>query len=668
MAHRWNAGVIVAFVCSVITYSPSAVYGDDRDDIRRWIESPFDLNGDGVIDAVDFFLLAARFGPAATPTPPPVPTATPTPTPDATELALPPVGQIQSLEVEDVTTTFVLDFPKGDEAYLVVVRNEDDSGSSTEVAIEWSGNSFAFGKPDAQVRVPEGEIVLEREPAPEIGEKIWPPEIRTVSSVGKSPESIERIALEVGEQRSFDLYGGSVVEATLRYLGTNAAVYVDDDNWMQGEAAVDQDFVDEHGQFFDTTTYPELTSVFGEPGDVNRDDHVAILFTEHATEGGAGGVAFFFGGDLFQRNRLDPRFPTNSMEILYVAPPNTPDTTFRPDQVAAIIGHELQHLINFYYHSLVHGGGDGTHDEERWLDEGLAHLAQDYVGSELYSNRGFVERYLESSDFVGILVDSFVPNVNQRGGAYLLCRYIADRFGDEVLNKLADTGKQGITNIEAATGIPFEELTRDWSRAVFLSDLSINDDPILNYTHFASLGHLPGRWWSKPHFADHNFPDIFFFGSLYYGTIPRAGFSYTVFRNSAAGAEELHVLHLSGPRPAVDVIRLPNNFLYPGFIDVEAWQGLILDQAYPDIWPAGEERVFSGRSADGEPFTSLQYFVCRSPCNTIFSSWIQDATIDGDRFEFTIRFDEDDVGPWDIGVFPNGSNLRNRVEVTVVAP
>lgn len=661
----WMARVSLFASLLTLLFTPPA-HGDDPTDVRRWIDEPFDLNGDGRVDAIDVFLLGARFGPSATPTVTPTATPTVTPTPNATELSLPPIGEIQALDVQETTTTIELDFPTGHEAYLIILHNNDFEQSYTDVSIEWAENSWVMNQVndrDAAV-----EEVLHKGEASLALERVHPPEFRTFPSKVDSSEAVESVAIQIGDRKIFDLYGGAVVDATLRYVGTHAAIYVDDENWMQSAAAVDQSFVDSQGELFDTVTFPTLTSIFGEASDVNGDGHIAILFTVQATTGGQGGVAFFSGGDLFKRKELDPRFPTNTMEVLYVAPPNTPNTTVGLDDIPTTIGHEFQHLINFYYHSLVYGGRDGTHDEEQWLNEGLSHLAQDYVGTERFSNRSRAELYLEASDSTGLLVDGYVPNNTQRGGAYLLCRYIADRFGDGILEELSKTGKQGIENIEAATGMPFADLTRDWVRAVFLSDMALSEEPDYNYRYFQSQGYLPGRWWGKPGIIDLDLTTIFFYGSLYSGDLPPGGFAYTILRNSEAGSEEVSVIRWQGPSPAIDVVRLPNDFLYAGYVGEDAWDGLILDQAYSEVWPAGEERVFSGRSADGQPFDSFEYYTCESPCNSIYSSWILDADIDADRFEFRIAYDQTQLGEWVIGVYPNGSRIRNRVEFFVVDP
>lgn len=646
----------------------SAVFGDGRDVVRRWIESPYDINGDGVANALDFLVLIEYYQQTPTPTPS-LPTATPTrsptATPNPTELNLPVVGSIQEIPISDVTTTIPLAFPSGDEAYLILVRNENVDAGNSEYSVEWPGNSW-FGK-QAKER-DECETIEEIE-FHEIERVATPPDIVTYPDRYEPGAEALPQAIVVGDKKSFALYGGATVIATLRFVGTHAAIYVDDTNWMQEPTNVDQTFVNEQGAIFDSVTYPTLTSVFAVPGDVNKDGHIAILFTTAVTTSSPeGGIGFFFGGDLFTRKELAPQFPTNTMEILYIAPPNTPDRNVVPEAIPSTVGHELQHLINFYYHSLVHGRRDGTHDEERWLDEGLSHLAEDYLGVELYPNRYQANQYLKATAAVGMIVDAYVPDNTQRGGAYLFCRYLADRFGDGVLKKLADTGKQGIANVEAATGKKMKELGRDWSRAVFFSDTGIIDNTLYNYKFFASKNYLPGRWWGKPAFSDHDLSKIFYFGALNYGFLPGLGYSYTIIRKSEGGSDFLWVFHWSGPKPAVDLIRLPNDFLYTGYIDTEAWNGLILDQAYPELWTAGEERVFAGRSADGQPFTKFEYFVCPSPCSSISTNQIKLAQIDGNRFEFRVKFEASQIGQWTIGVFPNGSRLRNRVEFYVVAP
>ena len=145
----------------------------------------------------------------------------------------------------------------------MIVRNDSLDSEYSEIAVEDPERSFSNLPNNIQ----------------DWNQTTTFPEIITYPNKTR-PVSIQSEATiqAIGDRRTFDIYGGSTVTATLRYQGAHAAVYVDNHIWMQGDAQIDLEFVDEQGGFFDETTFPNITSVFGAPGDVNGDGRIAILF------------------------------------------------------------------------------------------------------------------------------------------------------------------------------------------------------------------------------------------------------------------------------------------------------------------------------------------------------------------------------------------------------
>lgn len=642
----------VLSVLIILNCFKSYVFANGKLDVIQWLETPTDLNADGIINAMDVFIAASQFNTGVD--------LFPQPTPDPRQEHLPNVGEIKEQQIQN-GSILTLDYPTGNEAYLVLIRNESFSNSSI-IAIEDNSqltNPIAF-KPEAKLQSNDAHIhqngfcVI-----PTI--KTYPNEQRVL------PKRFQQ--LNVGQQRSFDLFGGVTVNATLQYVGTHAAIYVDDTIWMQGDLAIDQELVDREGLFFDETTYPVITSVFGTPGDVNNDGHIGILLSPSATE--PGGSGFFFGGDLFSRRELDPSFPTNEMELLYVAPPNTNDT-IDEDDIAPIIAHELQHLINFYFHSLVFGGRNGQNDEERWLDEGLSHLAEDFVAPGI-ANQNRRRQYLEQTDVQGIFIDNTFPNGTQRGGDYLFCRYLTDRFGEGIISKLVQTDKMGFDNISSAAGVSIEAIHRDWSRALFLSDLNINEDPVLNYSFFTENSNADGRDWGRPNFFDLDLSNLQFFGPLYFSPIAPGGFGYLVLRGSGGTSHDIRVTLDGGVLPAIDLIRLPDQFVFPDFFPVDAWvsdelDSVLLDEPLRDVFVVGEPRMITGRSDNGEPLTRIRAVLTRGS-GPFSNQNIFEGTWDQDRFEVSVLLEnENDVGNWSFGFLVNESNRFVSKQVQVVLP
>ncbi|HEX2091739.1 MAG TPA: hypothetical protein VHG28_05020, partial [Longimicrobiaceae bacterium] len=146
------------------------------------------------------------------------------------------------------------------------------------------------------------------------------------------------------------------------------------------------------GQQFDDLVYPVDTQYFGTPTDIDQNGRVIIFFTRRVNEltppnsgGYVGG--FFWAGDLFPRQatqRFDACPRGNVAEIFYILAadpqgsinnnPRSRDLVLRSS--LGTIAHELEHLINASRRMFVN---NANRFEETWLDEGLAHSAEELV-------------------------------------------------------------------------------------------------------------------------------------------------------------------------------------------------------------------------------------------------------------------------------------------------
>jgi len=164
---------------------------------------------------------------------------------------------------------------------------------------------------------------------------------------------------------------------------------------------------------FDDITYPTDSSYYHNPTDVNGDGHIILLFsgrvnqlTPPNTPGGFVG-GFFFAGDFFPP--IDQGggpgsfcLQSNQEEIFYLL---SPDPTGRFGNVRTAssvrqgtrgtIAHEFQHMINAGNRFI---NPQVNSFESTWLDEALAHFAEDAVGRVV---RGFGD--LETLTFATLL-------------------------------------------------------------------------------------------------------------------------------------------------------------------------------------------------------------------------------------------------------------------------
>jgi hypothetical protein len=164
----------------------------------------------------------------------------------------------------------------------------------------------------------------------------------------------------------------------------------------------------------------------------------------------------------------------------------------------AVIAHEFQHLINAGRRIYVNNANDF---EETWLDEGLAHIAEELLfyreaglgpqgnldtpkiraserirtafNLDMTGNAGRYRSYLlapsTSSPFAAN------DSLSTRGAAWSLLRYLADRStgGDNAFfSRLVNSTTSGITNLRAVYGSDLTGPVRDWSASHAVDDVA----------------------------------------------------------------------------------------------------------------------------------------------------------------------------------------------------
>ena len=293
----------------------------------------------------------------------------------------------------------------------------------------------------------------------------------------------------------------ATVTARLAYLGSGVALYLDT---LAPSGGFSSAQLQAFGQYFDQTLLPLDTTAFGEPSDIDQNNHVIMLMsqvvngeTPAATCTTQGYVAGFFNEEDFAGSS-DPH--SNQGEIFYSVVPD-PNGTFScahslaeiNNAVPAVFLHELQHLISFSQHVIVGGGQPGA----SWLDEGLS-IAAEELGSLYYeqkcpppscrtdpaqlfpdSAQPFVQGFLYDSYQFGLLPDTASITLEDdgnsgnswRGGAWLLVRWLADQGGTGIYRLLEHGPADGVADIEQASGRAFPPLFADFGLALYTDSL-----------------------------------------------------------------------------------------------------------------------------------------------------------------------------------------------------
>jgi hypothetical protein len=257
------------------------------------------------------------------------------------------------------------------------------------------------------------------------------------------------------------------------------------------------------GITFDTLVYALDIANFGAPTDIDENGGRVVLFFTHAVnEIGAGVLGYYYGRDLLPKvGPLGSCPGSNVGEIMYLL---VPDAVFSKNFVVTntvgTVAHEFQHMINAGRRLYINTSAAPT--EERWLNEGLSHVAEELmfyhvsglkprqnVGLEIFStqysqtfqnyqfqNFNRLREYLTapgSQSPIGI--DDNDDDFATRGAIWSYLRYTADqRFSADEASfwfNLVNSNVTGLNNLYEVVGTDARLMMRDWTLAIFLDDL-----------------------------------------------------------------------------------------------------------------------------------------------------------------------------------------------------
>jgi hypothetical protein len=314
-------------------------------------------------------------------------------------------------------------------------------------------------------------------------------------------------APSIGDTRSFwvvsNLEGvneGQIIEenfdrvnATLRFIGGNTLLYIDNQSPSPGLTEAD---IQALGELYDQRLYEVDVDYYGEPTDVDGNQKVMVLLSpvvNSLTPRDANGVVvgFFFGLDLFQPNLCAECRFSNGSELFYGLVPDEGGAYSDPrtrdwvmEKLPGVMIHETQHMIDFRYKVLETPLIPGT--EFLWLSEALAHMAEEKGGDIVYehgdidlandlyvSNFSRAATYLGSPESFSLSDTAGTGSLGERGGWWMMLRWITEQYGDFILRDLTQEPERGVANVEARTGESFFRLFADFAVAAWADDLNI---------------------------------------------------------------------------------------------------------------------------------------------------------------------------------------------------
>jgi len=293
---------------------------------------------------------------------------------------------------------------------------------------------------------------------------------------------------------------------------------------------------------FDTLVDPVDRAAFGAVTDIDNNGHVILFFTRAVNELTAGGsssvvLGFFYQRDLFPKTVAPGPCPgSNVGELFYLLVPDSTGAINNNKRTKAqvitftngTVAHEYQHLINASRRMYVNGAG--TNFEEKWLDEGLAHTAEElnFWRASGRSPRANIDASMFNDSKASIAYTTFEANnfrryqtylsrtetqapvgfdgndddLQTRGAIWNFLRFAADHLSagseDAFWFNLVNSKTSGIANLTSALGTAPGSLMRDWAISVFMDDNAANVDPRFQQPSWNLRSVLTGGGTSTP--------------------------------------------------------------------------------------------------------------------------------------------------------------------------
>ncbi len=301
-------------------------------------------------------------------------------------------------------------------------------------------------------------------------------------------------AFSVGEKEeffvepSYDYEGRRELDAEIINITGDLVFYVDQGWWEDLSANEKRDLEAATrllGKEFEEKIFPQISSEFGNPPkhSITGRDVLFVLF--HPMENDARG--YFRTGDQYSRYHYRR---SNERNILYL------NANFMEDpNLPGYLAHEYMHLVTFNEKDKSYG-----ETEEVWLDELRAEFIisflnynEEYRGSNLHSR---ARSFLRNPDFS---LTEWTEEAADYGAVNLFGHYIADHYGEEILQDSLGSQMTGIPSIDYALDKhdyqkTFAEVFTDWTIAVYLNDCFYGDNYCYKHENLENLKVSPSTF------------------------------------------------------------------------------------------------------------------------------------------------------------------------------
>ena len=266
---------------------------------------------------------------------------------------------------------------------------------------------------------------------------------------------------------------------------------------------------------FDTLVYPIDEGAFGAPTDIDNNGRVGIIFTTAVNQLTPVGSTSYVGGFTFSRDlfpkvasaRAQACATSNQGEYFYSLAPDPQGTIngnkrtagFVDSVTVPVLAHELEHLINASRKLYINTAALAF--EDKWLDEGLAHIAEELLfyreggvsprtnidlpalrarsstvrafNGDMLGNAGRYRVYLSATPTSSPYASG--DSLSTRGAAWKWLRYLADqKLSNVVRDPAAATELSGAGTVSVAGGATGAEYYATLVNSSTTQDLKTN--------------------------------------------------------------------------------------------------------------------------------------------------------------------------------------------------
>ncbi len=278
---------------------------------------------------------------------------------------------------------------------------------------------------------------------------------------------------ESSARRDFFVPVGGRLEVAANYAcvhaqriaeGRQVRVYHDP---VQPTHELDDGAIAELIRLLDEEILPKSAELLGLHEDIDQDGKLAVLLTPRLGRlGGNTPLGGFVRGSDFQPGLPAPF--SNHCDLMYLNSDLRPTTRLK-----ALLAHEYTHAVCFSRRALAAQGGAWL-DEEDWLNEAIAHVAESLHAAD-WSNRDYrIARFLDAPQAAPLVVPDYYRSGRWRddgcrGATCLFLHWCVEQSGAGLLGNLVESPTTGVRNVERATGAAFADLFRQWTIALWQS-------------------------------------------------------------------------------------------------------------------------------------------------------------------------------------------------------